>query len=195
MFNPCKAKMNQVMQCIIPLLLLLIVCPCEGQTKDGDGKERLGMKEVKFSELTRDVQIISDLGYPIGKVLRIRGRWKQPQLSKEAGMLFEVAEVEGKAPDHAIELRAANVRPLNVELPMGRRGFEGKWDWTVESPVKEAPQPKSGEEWEMQVVSEGGIVGFPSDVLKQIGFPPSQRPYLGFVPVHYFICIRRIEAR
>jgi hypothetical protein len=153
------------------------------------------MKEVSYADIGFEVQILSELGQPLGKIVSIRGRWRERPESKDQELGFRVSQINGRAADRDVELLAVNVRPLLLRGMKDAAQTPGNWDWSAAwKEHREPPKPAPGEEWEMKIVSEGGIVGFPMEVQEELGRAGAQMPYLGFVPVHYFISVRKIKA-
>ena len=145
---------------------------------DHPGAATVPITSVKYSDLTNSIQIIGELGFPLGKIATIRGRWHENSTSKDPQLSFRVTSADGKAIDPNIELLSENVQPVPLRGEKDPSKSRSVWDWSAAwNTHMEPPKPTAGEEWEMQVVAEGGIVGFPTNVRDELGRGPAQRSY------------------
>ncbi len=182
---------SSCLQIILALTLVTHVVQGQEQGRKNDAAKA----EVKYSELTRSTQIISDLGYPLGQILTIRGIWQESHL-KSGLMVFHVTEIEGKSTKDRIDIVDEDIKPLAFNGKNEPNNMKEKWDWSAAWNVKkEPPKFDIGEQWEMRVFAGGEIRGFPFAVYKELGLGATvQDPYGGhFYPTYYFISARRIK--
>ncbi len=111
---------------------------------------------VKASELFDHVEIIGELGVPLGQVVTIRGQWNYPNyVAKHAGPILRVLEVEGRPVTQKLELG-----PLKISRYPGMGGLSklksgGLWSWQRGSGLNECPRPLDGDIWELRGVEMG----------------------------------------
>ncbi len=132
---------------------VIVVCILATSTYAPGEEESPPIQQIQADELTsKRVQIIGRLGYPLGEMLTIRGRWQRPDsLVKDNSLRFVVTEVAG-------EKLAASVT--------FHRGL-------VHLPHSTTPESLEGKPCELRGYEGGGIRGAPDEFYER----PVQQPY------------------
>jgi hypothetical protein len=90
--------------------IALAVCPAFA------ADEEPSAKTVKALDLFSHIKVTGRLGCPLGDVVTIKGVWVH-EFSKEEGLQFHVAEIDGKKLDPPAEFWFWEVRPFDGYVP------------------------------------------------------------------------------
>jgi hypothetical protein len=124
---------------------------------------------VKASDLLHKVQVLGNLGKPIGKIVTVRGTWHGPGQRKSADRRFVVSHIDGQ-PAQEVEFTEHEVRHV---LSGGRPTEDTeKWDWVAKGKgVIKTDPPKAvvGETWELQAFETAKVTGYPATVWEAYG--------------------------
>jgi len=111
------------------------------------GQDKAAPKTVSALDLQSGTQIVGLLGVPLGELVSIRGKIVEPN-TKGGGTLLEIVEVDGTA--------------LSGILQMKYR----VWEW---GNIGQASLPV-GQILKFRVYETGGMVGIPTEAMKETTF-------------------------
>lgn len=121
------------------------------QVTDAPGEPpKPGAVAIKIDDLNADrVQIIGMTGKAVRHPVKIRGRWRTPQIpEKLSNLYFDVTHVEGEAVERAITFRDYDLHPMTNEGTAGARdGHTWNWIASAYGDLK-PPEFHPGEDWE-----------------------------------------------
>jgi hypothetical protein len=183
--------------CLIILIVVIIGSNIAGQTQQKPPKKK--MIFVRAKDIPKSVQIIGNLGHPLGTLLKIQGKWISPGIYvKDPNLVFHVTLVNGEKPKEKIVLHGLQVKQI-LSHHKGRGPKPGElWDWRFEwHGSKAAPTRSEGETWEMMGVENGRFDSFSEEAWQEIGGPIEQMPPFmsGFYTYFEFIAVRKLHIQ
>ncbi len=148
---------------------------------------------VLAKDIPDKVQIIGELGQPLGKLTTIRGKWIKPSgVPKDNSLRFQITAVNGKRLDKSVEWhRTQVIAVFSGEKGRGPKPGE-KWDWQYVYDGKSlAPKPEENENWEMQGAEIGGFdIHVCLSTLEGMQLPYYRKPF----STHFeFIAVKKIN--
>ncbi len=138
--------------------------------------EDSGVKRVYWRDIGEHLAIIGDLGFPVGTVLTIQGRWIVPVESGTvrdpySRAVFKVTKINRN-------------RVVDIVLPANRIFYQGPFDDRVRV------RPNDGERWELRGYETGSNTGYPKGVLQETygKTPMPSSPELLAISNHAYVC-------
>lgn len=120
---------------------------------EGSAQDKL-IKMVKASDLIKKVRIIGELGYPLGEVVTIQGKWRNDLDKGGEGSCFVVTHVNGKKLDREVKFWEPHVLP-----------WKERYKGTGMGPIR----PSIGEVWDLRGFESGILQGLSNSALKELG--------------------------
>ena len=165
----------------------------EEPSSTSNPKETKKMNEVLASDLIKNIKIIGQLGTPLGTMVKVRGRWKQPpEPNKSQFPRFYITQINDKVLNKEMEYQHV----VSI-YPRGQADIEinsVKWDWSSHVGGINAPTSVEDQEWELIGVETGRVNIYPSDVMKEAHYNSQGLGPHAFITELRFIRMRVINA-
>ncbi|HEY2413193.1 MAG TPA: hypothetical protein VGI40_13165 [Pirellulaceae bacterium] len=139
----------------------------------GLASEENGVKQpittVRAEDIGKTVEIRGRLGYPLGTLITVRGKWTDPGYKDSP--ILEIGLVNGTKLDKPVMLTPGQVEQINQFWNGGRNGRAGEvWDWHFDWKGKmPAPRPELGQTWEMIGVETGAFGSYSKEAREEFG--------------------------
>jgi len=131
-------------------------------------QEKQAITTVRAEDIGKTVEIQGRLGYPLGTLITIRGKWTDPGYKDSP--ILEVGLVNGRKIDKPVMLCPGQVTQIHHGYK-GRNGKPGEsWDWHFDWKGEiPSPRPELGQTWEMVGVETGTFDRYTDDAWKEVG--------------------------
>jgi hypothetical protein len=186
--------MNHILGCWLGIHLAIAQSSLIASHAAGDQTGQ----SVNASDLLKTVQVVGDLGKPLGELTTIRGTWHRVN-RKEATAVFRVSHIDEKPASTKIEFENQNVHAMSsMGGPAMMKGIS--WDWTTAHKGRDtAPKcehTKEGEVWEILGAEHGDLVsGYSQEFWDAIGGASLAQRRGGYHPGFTFIAMRRLPDK
>ena len=163
--------------------ILIAATKVLGDTPDGNTA-----RVVKCCDIPTNVTLVGRLGTRLGQeVIIIRGKWKEPENTKEDEFKFVVTTVGGKEVRPPVEIPWTSIEPVALRGDVTNES-DGSRKWVVRwNGAERLPPAFPGDEWEMVGFETGHIAGWPLEI-RRIFWPRSTRSESARYICHCFCC-------